>query len=98
MAAHPVFSRGAEFDDDRYVYHYTLWERLLDIAHSGRRFGSLASMNDPRESKDWYVGTTSLAGAAPIGRRVWNSLLAYRQLVRIVSLSRDISSIGASPI
>jgi hypothetical protein len=37
----------------KYVYHYTRWERLLDIMETGLRLGPLAQMNDPRESKDW---------------------------------------------
>jgi hypothetical protein len=47
--SHPVSFRGAGFDDDKYVYHYTRWERLLDIGYTGVLFGSLAAVNDPRE-------------------------------------------------
>lgn len=48
---HPVFS--GEPPILKYVFHYTKWERLLDIMETGLRLGPLAQMNDPRESKDW---------------------------------------------
>lgn len=48
---HPVFA--GEPPGPKYVYHYTRWERLLDIMETGLRLGPLAQMNDPRESKDW---------------------------------------------
>jgi len=48
---HPVFT--GEPPGLKYVYHYTRWERLLDIMETGLRLGPLAQMNDPRESKDW---------------------------------------------
>jgi Protein of unknown function (DUF2971) len=56
LGSHPVFSDKALADGsyERYIYHYTKWERLLDIMHTGLRLGPLAQMNDPRESKDWY--------------------------------------------
>ncbi len=50
---HAVF-RGVP-PDLKYVYHYTRWERLLDIMQTGLRLGPLAQMNDPRESKDWFL-------------------------------------------
>jgi hypothetical protein len=88
---HAVFSRDADFNFDRYVYHYTRWERLLDIAHSGFRLGSLAYMNDPRESKNWYLGHTTFGNREPIDSgKLWKEAADYRRQVKVASFSQDI--------
>ena len=52
IAAHPVFKPGPlDGSVDLFIYHYTRWECLLDIAQDGLRLNSLARMNDPREFK-----------------------------------------------
>jgi Protein of unknown function (DUF2971) len=53
VAKHPVFKEQSV--NEEYVYHYTTWERLLDIMHAGFRLSPLATMNDPRESKEWLL-------------------------------------------
>jgi hypothetical protein len=80
---HPVFTRRPEFDFDRYVYHYTRWERLLDIAHTGLRLGSLARMNDPRESKDWYLGHTTWDDQEPVDSvAFWKAISEYKRQIK----------------
>jgi hypothetical protein len=91
LQGHAVFSRDADFNFDRYVYHYTRWERLLDIAHNGFRLGPLAYMNDPRESKNWYLGHTTFGNREPIDSSIlWKEAMDYRRQVKVASFSRDI--------
>ena len=83
--------RCRAFNFDRYVYHYTRWERLLDIAHNGFRLGPLAYMNDPRESKNWYLGHTTFGNREPIDSSIlWKEAADYRRQVKVASFSRDI--------
>jgi len=61
LKGHPVFDYedpNGPADPDKYVYHYTRWERLLNIMETGFRLSVLAYMNDPRESQDWILHTT----------------------------------------
>ena len=87
---HPVFKQEDVFDADKYVYHFTRWERLLDISNSGFRLGSLARMNDPRESKDWFMGTTRKSGMPRVDTVLLNEAVAnYRRQVKVAAFSRD---------
>jgi hypothetical protein len=96
LKSHAVFTRDSDFDYDQYVYHYTRWERLLDIAHTGLRLNSLACMNDPRESKDWYLSHLSWDGEEPVDSgELWKAVARYKQQVKVASFSRDIP--GGNP-
>jgi DUF2971 family protein len=76
---HPIFDyedpKGPA-DPDKYVYHYTKWERLLNIVDSGFRLSVLAYMNDPRESKDWILHTTSYKPGTIVDREALNGAVA----------------------
>ena len=92
---HSFFApRDEEFDFDQYLYHYTKWETLLEIAYSkSMRMRSLAKMNDPRESKDWLLGTSQygrndLEGIDPA--EVVSEVALFKQKVKVLSLSQDI--------
>lgn len=88
IASHPVFGRWAADESvDQFIYHYTRWERLLDIAQDGLRLNSLARMNDPRESKEWFLGVTS--GTADDTSGVWRAAHQYRKLVRAATFCSD---------
>lgn len=96
VLGHPVFDPkfldGAAVVENanKYVYHYTRWERLLDIAQSGFRLGPLASMNDPRESKDWYFSTGGPRGVPSPDAKILDKEVAdYKARVRIGSFSKD---------
>jgi hypothetical protein len=68
---------------DRYVYHYTSWERMLDILHTGFRMGTLATMNDPRESKDWFLGVNREAERAFDGAAFNRAIASYKSKLRV---------------
>jgi hypothetical protein len=89
ITSHPVFKPGP-FDGsvDQYIYHYTRWETLLDIAQDGLRLNSLARMNDPRESKEWFLGITS--GTDDDTSGVWRIAHRYRELVRAATFYSDV--------
>ena len=94
LGSHPVFNDGAlaDGDSERYVYHYTKWERLLDIMHTGLRLGPLAQMNDPRESKDWYPPLVFRGDLRLTANEiaVFNRAVAeYRKRIRIVAFCLD---------
>jgi hypothetical protein len=85
-----VFARDTDFNFDRYVYHYTRWERLLDISHTGLRLGSLAQMNDPRESKYWYLGHITYDDQPPVDVPAFRDAVEdYKRHIKIASFSRD---------
>jgi hypothetical protein len=90
---HPVFyCEIPENPDDpgEYVYHYTKWERLLDIMNSGFRLSELAYMNDPRESKDWFLHTVSHKPGTSVDRHALNEAVAdYRRKLRIGAFCLD---------
>jgi hypothetical protein len=88
IASHPVFRPlSTDGSVDRFIYHYTRWECLLDIAQDGLRLNSLDRMNDPRESKEWFLGITS--GTADDTSRVWRIAHDYRKLVRAATFCSD---------
>jgi hypothetical protein len=98
VQGHPVFdpkflSEEATLSENanKYVYHYTRWERLLDIAQSGFRLGPLTSMNDPRESKDWYFSTGGPPPAPDMESldKLDKAVANYRTCIRIGSFTRD---------
>lgn len=97
LNGHPVFSGEPDliYEDDRfvgkYVYHYTSWERLLDIAESGFRLSPLTSMNDPRESKDWFIPlSVSNDSLEDDDATVFNAAIgSCKEKVRIASFSLD---------
>ena len=65
---HPIFDYedpAAPTDPDKYVYHYTKWERLLDIMQSGLRLSTLAHMNDPGNPRTGFF----ILSAMSLGRR-----------------------------
>src|SRR5665213_1113009 len=91
---HYVFApRDEEFDCDRYLYHYTRWETLLEIAFSKcMRMSSLAKMNDPRESKDWLLGTSQHGQIDLVG-------IDFADLVReVASFKRKVKVLSLSPV
>ena len=91
LKSHAAFAHSSDPGCDQYVYHYTRWERLLDIAHTGLRLSPLAQMNDPRESKDWYLGHLSWDDEEPVdSREFWAAVARYKQRVMVTSFSRDI--------
>lgn len=93
VGSHAAFNRGNDFDINRYVYHYTRWECLLDIAHKGIRLGSLANMNDPRESKDWYLSPVSWDTQHHIDMvEFWKVVAECKRRVKIASFSKDMRS------
>jgi hypothetical protein len=86
---HSVFSEEPPML--KYVYHYTKWERLLDIMETGLRLGPLAQMNDPRESKDWLLnlliqGQDLTDEAAMVAEEESRN---YKRKIRIGSFSLD---------
>lgn len=88
IASHPVFKPGAlDGSIDRFIYHYTRWETLLDIAQNGLKLNSLDRMNDPRESKEWFLGITS--GTDDDTSGVWRIAHHYRKLVRAATFCSD---------
>jgi len=86
--------RDEKFDFEEYLYHYTKWETLLEIAYSkSMRMSSLAKMNDPRESKDWLLGTSQygrndLEGIDPA--EIVSEVASFKRRVKVLSLSQDI--------
>jgi hypothetical protein len=91
---HPIFDyedpEGPE-DPDKYVYHYTKWERLLNIMDTGFRLSVLASMNDPRESKDWILHTVSYESGVTVDRKALNDAVAdYKRKIRVGAFCRDL--------
>ncbi len=48
--------------EDRYLYHYTRAETLVDhiLPSESLRFSRFQNVNDPRESKDWVFGYLSI--------------------------------------
>jgi len=92
---HSVFEhRDEKFDFDRYLYHYTKWETLLEIAYSkNMRMSSLVKMNDPRESKEWLFGTShhgeiNLVGIDSV--ELQREVTAFKRRVKVLSLSQDV--------
>ena len=48
--------------EDRYLYHYTRAETLVNhiLPSESLRFSRFQNVNDPRESKDWVFGYLSI--------------------------------------
>jgi hypothetical protein len=94
LGSHPVFNDRtlADGNSERYVYHYTKWERLLDIMHTGLRLGPLAQMNDPRESKEWYPPLSFRGDAQFTAKEIaaFNQAIAgYKKMIRIAASCLD---------
>lgn len=87
--SHPVFKPEGD-GPDRFIYHYTSWAALLDIAYSGLRFTSLDRMNDPRESKEWFLGINR--GSTDDTTGVWKTAHDYRKRVRVATFCTDETS------
>jgi hypothetical protein len=92
---HSIFApRDEKFDFDQYLYHYTKWEKLLEIAYSkSMRMSSLAKMNDPRESKDWFLGTSQYGRNDLEGiddAETFREVGSLKQKVKVLSFSQDI--------
>jgi hypothetical protein len=97
----PLFQKrnDAGFDSHRYLYHYTSWTTLPEIAYSKSiRLNSISRMNDPRESKDWLLGVTH-RGRPDV--RVVDQLefagavSKYKRHLKLIALGTDVSSIGS---
>lgn len=90
---HSVFSYVAPEDPEEpgtYVYHYTRWERLLNIMDTGFRLSVLAYMNDPRESKDWNLSTVSYEPAPMVDEPAFNRAVAdYKRRIRVGAFCLD---------
>lgn len=88
----PVFDYEVPDDPDnpgKYVYHYTKWDRLLNIMHNGFRLGTLTYMNDPRESKVWALNTVRF-NAGSVNRSAFNEAVAdYKRRIRIGAFCLD---------
>jgi hypothetical protein len=95
ISGHPVFDY--ELPDDsgdlgEFVYHYTGWDRLEHLMENGLRLGTLAGMNDPRESKDWLLNAVTLSGV-PVNRTALNEAVAdYKRKIRIGAFCLDLPS------
>ena len=92
---HSIFApRDEKFDFDQYLYHYTKWETLLEIAYSKcMRMSSLAKMNDPRESKDWLLGTSQHGQIDLEGiddAEIVREVASFKRKVKVLSLSQDV--------
>ena len=58
--------------------------------HTGFRLSVLASMNDPRESKDWILHTVRSKSGATVDRKALDEAVAgYKRKVRIGAFCRD---------
>ena len=83
LKGHPVFDyedpKGPA-DPNQYVYHYTKWERLLNFVDTGLRLGVLANMNDPQESKDWILHTSSYKPGTTVDRDALDKAVANPNL------------------
>ena len=86
---------------DGWLYHYTRWETLLEIIHSRSiLMNTIERMNDPRESKDWIVGTSHTGPPDLTGidtSEVLREVASYRQHLKLVALSEDVK-LESSPI
>jgi hypothetical protein len=93
VKAHAVFNFEpfeTPGDPRRYVYHYTRWERLLDIMQAGFRLGALTAMNDPRESKDWNLPTATQEPGPMVDQGAVNRTVAsYRRKIRLGAFCID---------
>jgi hypothetical protein len=89
LSDHPVF--GGEPASQKYVYHYTRWERLLDIMETGFRLGPLAQMNDPRESKEWLLPITVSGVTFPaVGvKAAEEEIRNYKRKIRVAACCLD---------
>jgi hypothetical protein len=88
----PAFARRAPFESDRYLYHYTRWERLLDIAHGqALRLSPVTTMNDPKESKRWLVSQSTFSRTTPKNtlRGAWEAMEEYRRHVKVAAFATD---------
>jgi hypothetical protein len=87
----PAFHRLPPFDTERYLYHYTRWERLLDIAHSGAlRLSPVTSMNDPRETKRWFMSHATFDTTPPgAASGLWEAAEDFRRLVKVAAFATD---------
>jgi hypothetical protein len=95
LADHPLFKRrDDDFNCDNYLYHYTRWETLPEIVYSNSlRMCSIERMNDPRESKDWVIGTSHQGPPDLTGidmPAVIREVARYRQDLKLVALSQDV--------
>lgn len=93
LKGHPVFDyedpKGPA-DPYKYVYHYTKWERLLNIMNSGFRLSALAYMNDPRESKDWILHSASYEPGTAVDRDALDEAAAdYKRKLRVGAFCLD---------
>ncbi len=88
----PAFTRESSFDPNRYLYHYTTWERLLDIAHSRSfRLSSATRMNDPRESKRWFFSHSSGPESPPdAAAGLWEAAREFRSHVNVAAFATDL--------
>lgn len=86
---HPVFT--GEPPGLKYVYHYTRWERLLDIMETGLRLGPLAQMNDPRESKDWLLNLLIQGPTLPDETEMiaQEEIRSYKRKIRVAAFCLD---------
>jgi Protein of unknown function (DUF2971) len=86
---HPIFT--GELHQLKYVYHYTKWERLLDIAETGLRLGQLSQMNDPRESKDWLLDLIISGPTLPdkTAMAAQEEVRNYRRRIRVAAFCLD---------
>ena len=93
---HPLFRpRNENFDFDAYLYHYTRWETILELIHSNSLdMSSIDRMNDPRESKDWIVGTSHRGAPDLTGidiQEMLREVSRYKQHLKLLSFSQDVS-------
>jgi hypothetical protein len=103
LKSHELFApRNSSFDTNQYLYHYTRWERLIEICFSMTfRMNNLERMNDPRESKAWFVGTTGHNGPPNLSdidmAEVSRALAKYKSMVRVAAFAQDLSHDDREP-
>jgi hypothetical protein len=72
----------------KYVYHYTEWQNLDNIAATGGLLmRSILKMNDPRESKDWNVGYLGDSAPDLTAEQVKEAMGGFRRRVKVISFS-----------
>ena len=103
LKSHGLFApRDGLFDASRYLYHYTRWERLIEICFSTTfRMSSLEQMNDPRESKAWYIGTTGHSGPPDLSdidmAEVSGAIAKYKSMVKVAAFTQDVAHDDSEP-
>jgi hypothetical protein len=91
IASHAVFRDDpAQVFRNQYVYHYTQWDRLLDISETGFRLSALSKFNDPRESQAWTLDLElSDRSSAVVMHELESAVADIRSRIRVGAFARD---------